>query len=103
MNSTLTIVTNEDKKMNEKIFQLVCKLLDSDLGRQEKTEIVKFFLLPRNTPIRPIIEMTEEEIEGIGDVGPIDRPTVHDIERKNNPEMAKEEDAMSQTLKGVVK
>ena len=86
--------------MNDKIFQLICKILDSDLGRQEKTEIVKFYLLPRNTPVKPIIELPDEE--QINALGPVDQPSAHDLKRKANPKMAGEEDAMRGTLHGVV-
>ena len=81
--------------MNDKIYQLIIKILDSDLLRDTKDEVVRFYTLPRNTPVKPMIEMAEKDIE----LGVIERPSSHDIQRKNNPKMAESEDAIKETLK----
>ena len=84
--------------MNDKIYHLVIKILDSNLGRDTKEDIVRFFLLPRNTPVKPVVELTEENI----DLGTISRPTAKDKERQENPEKAAGDDAVAETLKGRV-
>jgi len=87
--------------MNNQKYQLVIKILESDLPQKDKAEIVRFFLLPRNTPVLASIELPEDEDRD--DFGPVNQPTPHDLDRKANPEMAAEEDEMGKTLKGVVK
>ena len=82
----------------DKIYQLLIKILDSDLEKSTKTEIVRFYCLPRNTPVKPIIELPETT----DDLGPVSQPTQHDLKRKANPKMAGEEDEMKKTLKGRV-
>ena len=84
--------------MNDKIFQLILKILDSRLSPQTQEEIVKFFLLPRNTPVRPIIELPEDD----KDLGTVARPDAHDEQRKLNPKLAESEDAVKDTLKGRI-
>lgn len=84
--------------MNDQRYQLILKILDSDLPKETKDEIVRFYLLPRNTPVIPFIELPEEP----EDLGVVKRPSPHDIDRKNNPQMAAEEDAMKDTLKGRI-
>ena len=85
--------------MNDKIYDLVLKILDSNLSRNTKEDIVRFFLLPRNTPVKPLVDLPEKQEE----LGSLKRPTAHDKARKDNPQMAAGEDAMSETLKGRVK
>ena len=84
--------------MNDKAYQLIFKILDSELPKEDKAEIVRFYCLPRNTPVKPIIEQPETS----DDLGPVKQPTTHDLKRKANPEMAAEEDAVKDTLKGRV-
>jgi hypothetical protein len=84
--------------MNDKAYELIFKILDSDLPKEDKSEIVRFYLLPRNTAVKPKIELPETP----DDLGPVKQPTPHDIKRKKNPEMAGEEDAMKETLDGVI-
>lgn len=84
--------------MNDKRYELVFKILESDLSKETKDEIVRFYLLPRNTPVKPPIELPETP-DGLGQVK---RPSKHDLDRKANPEMAGEEDAMKDTLKGRI-
>jgi hypothetical protein len=84
--------------MNDKVYDLIVKILDSDLSKESKDEIVRFYTLPRNTPVQPMIELPEDD-EGLGT---IHRPTAKDEQRKLNPRKAQEEDAMSDTLKGRV-
>ncbi len=74
------------------------KIISSDLPKEDKSEITKFYLLPRNTPIKPIIERPDFP----EDIGPVSQPTPHDLKRKANPKMAGEEDQMKKTLKGIV-
>lgn len=85
--------------MNDKIFQLVSKILDSRLSPQTQEEIIRFYILPRNTPVPAMIEMADEEL---GEAGVVSRPNKHDLDRKNNPELAAEEEAVKNTLKGRV-
>lgn len=80
--------------MNVRIYNLLLKILDSRLSPQTQEEIVKFYMLPRNTPIKPVIETYEDE----DDLGPVKRPSRHDLDRKQNPSMADEEDEMKKTF-----
>lgn len=83
--------------MNEKVYALLIKILDSDLPKEDKSEIVRFYTLPRNTPVKPILE--QEEIPE--DVGPVKQPSAEDIAARNDPERADKE-AVAQTLKGRI-
>jgi len=74
---------------NDKVYQLVIKILDSRLPPQTQEEIVRFFLLPRNTPIRPMIELPDEEV--MRSLGSIKRPTITDIKKKENPNYEEDE------------
>lgn len=80
--------------MDDKIYNLVIKILDSELSKGTKDEIVRFFLLPRNTPIRPMIESDIVE-----DVGSVNRPDSDKIRLINNPKL-KEEDEDTRRLLG---
>lgn len=73
--------------MDDKIYNLVIKILDSELSKGTKDEIVRFFLLPRNTPIRPVIESDIVE-----DVGTVNRPDSDKIRLNNNPKLKEEEE-----------
>lgn len=73
--------------MDDKIYNLVIKILDSELSKGTKDEIVRFFLLPRNTPIRPVIESDIVE-----DVGTVNRPDSDKIRLNNNPKIKEEEE-----------
>ena len=84
--------------MNDKRYELVFKVLDSDLSKETKDEIVRFYLLPRNTPVKPPIELPETP----DDLGQVKRPSKHDLDRKANPQMAGEEDEVGKILKGRV-
>ena len=84
--------------MNEKIYNLLLKILDSDLPRQTKEEIVRFYTLPRNTPVIPPIEQPEESEE----LGTVSRPSASDEQKKLNPQKAAEQEAMKKTLEGRV-
>lgn len=81
--------------MNEKIYNLVLKILDSELPKSSKEEIVRFYTLPRNTPVKPIIEIEEEPK---ADVGVVKRPDGHELDRRANPAMAGSEDAVKELL-----
>ncbi len=84
--------------MNDKAYELIFKILDSDILQTDKSEIVRFYCLPRNTPVKPKVELPEIP----DDLGPVSQPTTHDLKRKADPEMAGEEDAMKETLGGVI-
>ena len=85
--------------MNDKVYQLIFKVLDSELPKEDKSEIVRFYCLPRNTPVKPMLELPDTEEK---DLGPVRQPTAHDLKRKANPEMAQEEDAVKKTLEGRI-
>lgn len=84
--------------MNQQIYELLIKILESDLLRDTKDEIVRFYMLPRNTPVLPILEQEENS-----DLGSTQRPSFHDIKRKNDPKLAETEDEMKKTLRGKMK
>ena len=86
--------------MNDQTYNLILEILKSDLPRESKDEIVRFYTLPPNTPIQPKIEQVE--IENKVETGGLKRPNAHTLARKADPKMAKEEDAMTDTLKGRV-
>ena len=86
--------------MNDQVYNLVIEILKSDLTRESKDEIVRFFLLPRNTPVRPKVEQTAEEL--VEEFGTVHRPTPHNLDRKANPKMAQEEDAIADSLGGRI-
>lgn len=76
------------------------EILKSDISREAKTEIVKFFTLPRNTPVVPIVELPDEEQRA--SLGAVSRPTQADIHDREHPEEAEEKKAIGKTLKGRV-
>lgn len=81
--------------MNNQVFELVKLLLENEPPSRDRTEIIKFFCLPRNTDVRPMIE-TSEEIH----YGTIKRPSGKDEQDKLNPKLKEEKEAMRDTLKG---
>jgi hypothetical protein len=83
--------------MNEKIYDLIFKILDSRLSPETMDEIVRFYLLPRNTPVKSLIEIPDE------DIGPVRRPDALAESRKLNPKRTEEEDAMRETLASKLK
>ena len=84
--------------MNEKIYNLINKVIDSDLPKETRNQIVRFYLLPRLTKVKPQIELPEET----KDLGVVKRPGQHELNRRANPEMAQEEDAIKESLKGRI-
>lgn len=82
--------------MNEKIYNLIDKIIDSDLPKETRNQIVRFYMLPRATQLKPQIELPDE----LKDLGSVKRPDKHALERKADPQMAAEEDATKETLKG---
>ena len=84
--------------MNQQVYDLVMAILRSDLPRQTQEEIVRFYTLPRNTPVKGLIEVPDNS----PDVGPVSRPTVKDEQRSLNPKRAEAEDAVAETLKGRI-
>lgn len=81
---------------NDKTYNLLMKILDSSIREDAKTEIVKFYLLPRNTSVRPMVELPDEE--ALSQVGSIKRPDPEQLKRRQDPAYAQEIDAMAQTL-----
>ncbi len=86
--------------LNDQVFNLVVELLKSDLTQKTKDDTVRFLLLPRNTPVRPMIELPDDELKE--ELGTIKRPDHNQIRRKNNPKLAEEQDAMKETLEGRI-
>jgi hypothetical protein len=83
--------------MNEKTLDFIRLILNSELTRPTKEEIVRFFCLPRNTPIKPSIELDSED-EG---VIAVERPSAEDIELENDPKRKEEEEDTRKLLKGA--
>jgi hypothetical protein len=52
--------------INDKKYELVMKILESDLSAKTKDEIVRFYTLPRNTPVKPHIELANVEEKELG-------------------------------------
>lgn len=86
--------------MNDQIFKLVMALLEHEPPSRDRTEIIKFFLLPRNTSARPIIEMPDEEVAE--SLGPVERPDAQKLYNKAHPIENAEKEAIKKTLGGVV-
>lgn len=80
--------------MNQTILQLVIKIIDSDLPRDTKEEIVRFYTLPRIVTQKPTLELSDDESEA----GMIERPDAKDQWRKNNPQLAEGAEEMRKTL-----
>jgi len=80
--------------MNNQTLEFIKSILDSDLSKQTKEEIVRFYSLPRNTPIKPALEFDEEESK----VGAVDRPSAEDIILNNNPKLKEEQEDMRKLL-----
>ena len=85
---------------NKDTYQLVIEILKSEIHRDAKTEIVKFFLLPRNTPIRPMIELPDEE--QVQQLGAIKRKSEQEIYDEEHPKEAEEKKAIKKTLEGRI-
>lgn len=79
--------------INDKNLEFIKLILNSDLSRQTKEEIVRFWCLPRNTPVRSAIE---EPISD--DVGAIERPTAEDIDYSQNKRKQEEDKEMEKLL-----
>ena len=86
--------------MNKDTFELIKLLLEKEPPSKERTEIIKFYLLPRNTPIKPMIELPDEE--QVNQLGTTQRPSERDLYDKDHPEEAEEKKAIKDTLKGRV-
>lgn len=74
------------------------KILDSDISKDTKDEVLRFWTLPRNTPVKPSIELEEDPQE---DYGSVSRPSASTLRKKDHPREAGEEEAMSETIKGL--
>lgn len=85
---------------NEDTYKLVLEILRSDIDPQAKTEIVKFFTLPRNTPVRPLLELPDEEQKK--QLGGVKRKTAQEIYDEEHPEEKAEKDATKKTLEGRI-
>ena len=84
--------------LNDKILNLLNKVLDSSLPPETKNEIVRFYTLPRNTPVRPMIELPENDVG----IGPITRPTAKDEYNKLHSMETAGDEAVTKTLKGRI-
>lgn len=81
---------------NDKTYNLLMKILDSSIREDAKTEIVKFYLLPRNTPVRSMVELPDEEARE--SLGAIKRPDPVELRKRSDPAYKQEVEAMAQTL-----
>ena len=88
----------ENNMLNDKILNFLNKVLDSSLPPETKNEIVRFYTLPRNTHVRPMVELPEDDI----DIGPVTRPTAKDEYRKLHPMETAGDEAVTETLKGRI-
>lgn len=86
--------------INESTAELIKLILTSDINRETKTEIVKFWMLPRNTPVRPMAELPDEEQRE--SLGAIKRKSEQELYDDEHPEEKEEKEAMRETLGGVV-
>ena len=73
--------------MNDKTLEFIKLILNSELSRPTKEEIIRFYTLPRNTNVKPAIEFNTDD-----DIGAVDRPSAEDIELENNPKLKEEYD-----------
>lgn len=87
--------------LNEKVFDLVLEILKSRLSPQTQEEIVRFFVLPRNTTIRPLIELPDEEV--LSELGSVKRPDIEELDKRANPQREQEKQAVKETLDGLNK
>ena len=73
------------------------KLLEADISRSVKEEILRFWLLPpqEGAGVAPIQKSTSPS-------GAVHRPTKEQIDLKANPKKKEEQEAMEESLKGVV-
>ena len=85
--------------MNDKIISLIEKILSADLPTKTKDEITRFFLLPRNTAVKPLVEIDDEPSQA----GSVKRPNARAIHLKNHPKEAEEQDVMTETLDKATK
>lgn len=85
---------------NDKTYDLVMALLTHEPASKDRTEIIKFYLLPRNTPVRPMIELPDEEQKK--QLGTVKRKSAQDHYDEEHPLEKQEKDAITKTLKGVV-
>lgn len=93
-NNYQALMENKMIGINDKNLDFIRLILNSDLSRPTKEEIVRFWCLPRNTSIRSAIEEPSHE-----DIGAIERP---DAETKeyNSPKnkIKREEDEAVEEL-----
>jgi len=80
--------------MNNQTLEFIKLILNSELSRPTKEEIVRFYTLPRNTPIKPALEFSQKN----EDIGTIDRPSAEAVELENNPKLKEEEEEMRKLL-----
>ncbi len=74
---------------NLKVFELVSLILEKEPPSKDRTEIIKYYLLPRNTGIRPLIELPDEEVTE--SLGAIKRPSKRELDLKKNPNLEEDE------------
>lgn len=83
--------------MNDQVIEFIYKIMDSNLPKDTINEIVRWYTLPRNTEIRGLIELPDEELEQ-KNIGIVKRPSADDIKKKEDPKVKEEEDAMRNLL-----
>jgi len=78
---------------------LLIKIIDSDISRASKEKILEYWLLPpKEDTLKAPIQKVRDEVK----VGAIKRPNKAELELRANPKMKEEQEAMEETLKGVV-
>jgi hypothetical protein len=86
--------------MNKKIFDFIKLLLEKEPPSKDRTEIIKFYTLPRNTTVRPMIEQPDEEVRK--QLGTVQRKTPQQMYDEEHPEEVQEKEAIKKTLKGRI-
>lgn len=83
--------------LNPQILELVKIVIDSDLPKATREDIVRFFTLPRITPATPAIETPPKDDE----VGVVPRPDTEEVELYRNKNLREETQEMDKTLKQI--
>jgi len=80
--------------MNQGLLE---KILDSNISRSVKEEILRYWLLPK-------IELNITPIQrSEGKSGAVKRPSKEQLDLKKNPKIKEEQEEMEKTLEGVIK
>ncbi len=89
-------------KLDPYILELVKAVINSDLPKATREEIVRFWTLIRVTDLKTPIEAVGED-ETDPDVGVVERPSVETVELRKNKSQRGENKAMNKTLKAIDK